>query len=69
MTDHNQAHWQVVVLVGSRVGKVEELLIQGGLQNRALTEQISDLKSFDLGARIRNPDYTPGVDFQDDIFL
>ena len=28
-----------------------------------------NLKSFDLGARIRNPDYTPGVDFLDHIFL
>ena len=27
------------------------------------TEQFSDLKSFDLGARIRHTDYTPGVDF------
>ena len=34
------------------------------------TEQFSDLKSFNLGARIRNPDYTPGMDFLDhDFFL
>ena len=26
-------------------------------------EHFSDLKSFDLGARIRHTDYTPGVDF------
>jgi hypothetical protein len=32
-------------------------------------EQFSDLKSFDIGARIRNPDYTPGVDFLDNDFL
>ena len=29
----------------------------------------SDQKSFDLGARIRNPNYTPGVDFLDHDFL
>ena len=36
---------------------------RGGLQNGALTEHFSDLKSLDLGVKIRDPNYTPGVDF------
>ena len=30
-----------------------------------LTEQFSDLKSLDIGAKILDPNYTPGVDFLD----
>ena len=36
---------------------------QGGLQNGALTEQFSDLKSLDIGTKIGDPEYTPQVDF------
>ena len=42
---------------------------EGSRMEPSLTEQYLDLKSFNIGARIRNPDYTPGVDFLDHDFL
>ena len=42
-----------------------ESTIQVGLYNGALTEQFSDLKSFHIGAKIGDLNYTLGVEFLD----
>ena len=44
---------------------VYQAVIQGGLQNEALTEQFSDLKCLDLGAKIGDSNYISVVDFLD----
>ena len=54
--------WEYAMLLGFQ-------LIQGGLQNGALTQQFAEWKKYNLGEQTWGPNYTPGVNYLDHDFL